>query len=284
MRTEPERTEIRVAYDGGRESGRAVDLSGEEVTPDAVVAAIRSNGSSVTVDCPEPSALHEDVGVVRPGMDVSLRRLLATVARRRGYESTRADELAAVREELSNLSPPPVDTEAARRRVARAGRAEAELDERVAALRGEIRALADRDVDAATERDELASVIEELSGVRTRRIAAEQALSSAREEGRNARDRRERRLQLQDRERNIERAVRRELANAVYDEFTAAVREVPGSARLGSDVTAFDGESITAALGVVRLSAMRAPVVLSCDRFSSPTVAARRLGVPVVTV
>ncbi|WP_435348149.1 hypothetical protein [Haloarchaeobius sp. HRN-SO-5] len=41
---------------------------------------------------------------------------------------------------------------------------------------------------------------------------------------------------------------------------------------------------MTAALAVVRVADLRAPVVLACDRFDSPAEAARTLATAVVTV
>ncbi|MFC6990001.1 hypothetical protein ACFQJD_17205 [Haloplanus sp. GCM10025708] len=176
-----------------------------------------------------------------------------------------------------------IDVAAIRRRVAEAGDDEAHLRERVAALRGRVQALREADGETAADAEaELESAITELSEVETERIAAEQSLSRAEARERAARDRRERRLELADRLANLERGARADLAATVYDEFTAAVATLPGDGDAGGEPGEYDGDAVTAALGVARVAPLRAPVVLAADRFDDAATAADRLDAPVV--
>lgn len=289
---------IRATYDGRRRAGRAIDLRETELSASTVDAAIRESGTEtetgiptgaaevLTIDCPSVDPLYEYVGVLRSEMRLDLRGALATLARSLGHTSDAEAELSSVREELADLSPPEIDLGHRRERVAAAGADEAELEERVATLRGRVQALRDCGTDEELEdaREALADAIAQLSDVRTERIAAEEALEAERRAARSVRDRRERRLRLQDREHNLERRARSELAAAVYDRFAAAIERVPGDATPGDEPSAYDGDDLTAALAIARAAPTDVPVVVACDRFESPTAAARRLGTPVIRV
>lgn len=272
---------VHVEIGGERRCGQWIDLREFGVDAERVAAAVRgSESTEAAVRCPEPGPQFERVGAITPDVTVELRPALATVARRRGHESARESELTAVREELAALSVDARDASAARRAVADAGDAECELAERVATLRGRLQERGESDELAAR----LDDVVTELSEVRTERIAAEQRLARERERARELRTRRERRLELQDRERNLERAVRADLAAAVYSAFADALAAVPGPAHPGDSPSAFRGDDADAALALARLSPSAAPVVLGVDRFASPAAAARRLGRPVLRV
>lgn len=118
----------------------------------------------------------------------------------------------------------------------------------------------------------------------TERIAAEEALSIARDAARRARDRRERRLELQDRERNLGREVRRRLTAAIEPRFRRALAAVPGECSLGEAPGAIEGDRATAALAVCRLASLSAPVVIALDRFPAATAASAALDAPVILV
>ncbi|GAA0667856.1 hypothetical protein [Natronoarchaeum mannanilyticum] len=273
---------VHVEIGGDDRCGQWVDLREHGVDADRLAAVVRGSesASKIAVRCPDPGPLFEHVGAITPDATVELRSALATVARRRGHESAKESELTAVREKLAALSLDDCDATAARRAVADAGDAERELAERVATLRGRLRERGESDELSA----QLDDAVAELSEVRTGRIAAEQRLARERERARELRTRRERRLELQDRERNLERAVRADLAAAVYPAFADALAAVPGPARPGDSPSAFRGDDADAALALARLSPSPAPVVLGVDRFASPATAARRLGRPVLRV
>ncbi|NHN46400.1 hypothetical protein G9464_02130 [Halostella sp. JP-L12] len=271
---------MRVDRDGAVRRGRAVDL--REAAVDAA-AAERAVREGTWVSCLEPGPIHDRVSPVEPGMALSVRAALADAARTRDVAAPQDDALAGVRAELAALDPPAVDCAEARRRVAEAGEREAALAERVSELRGKLTALEERGDDADDARAEREAAVERLAEVRTERIAAEQALSQARDRAREARDARARRLRLEDRAKNLRRDARDHLAASVRDAFAAAVDAVPGRGEVG-EAGEFAGDPVTAALAVVRVANVDAPVVLACDRFESAAAAAERLDAPVLRV
>lgn len=258
---------------GEMRTGRAVDLRDSAFRPEAVAAAVRGDGpDGLVVECPAPGPVHDRIGVVRPGLDLPLRTALAAAARTRGLRAPQDDELAAVRDELDALDTPAVDLADARRRAAEADGAEAEARERVATLRGRVRALRESGADADDAAADLRAATRRLADLETERIAAEQSLARVRERARTAHEDRRERLRLRDRADNLRRAARAHLADAVRDEFERARQAVPGD----SD------DAVAAALAVLRVADLSAPAVLACDRFESPGAAARWLDAPVV--
>ncbi len=260
-------------------TGRAIDLRDRGLDAPTVERAVRE---SDWITCQTPGEVHERVSPIRDGLSLAVRSAVAEAARTRGLSAPQDETIAAVRRELRTLDPPAADCEAARRRVAETGERESELSERVSELRGTIDALEGDDVDEAVEQREAAA--RRLSEVRTERIAAEQALAHARGQAREARDARDRRLRLEDREKNLRRAARDRLAAEVRDAFADAVETVPGEGTVESTTGDFDGDTVTAALAVVRIADVDAPVVLACDRFDSPSDAAAVLDAPVLRV
>ncbi|MFO8116329.1 MAG: hypothetical protein R6U01_13395 [Halorubrum sp.] len=194
----------------------------------------------------------------------SLRRELAAAARSRGHTSSVRDECRRLREEIAAIEVDHIDLAAARQRVAAASGEEERLKERVAALRGDVRAR--RAVEAETEEAlaDLTAAAAELSNAQTERIAAEQAFERARERAAAARDERERRLELRDRLRNRRRDARRELAAGVYPTFRDALAAVPGVSptTAGSEPSEYDGPPLAASIAAVRLADLDAPVTL----------------------
>ncbi|MFB6068299.1 MAG: hypothetical protein ABEJ90_00025 [Halobacterium sp.] len=274
---------MNVVVDGRAYEGRAMDVDDADVSPSTVARAVRGgNVDGVAASCPTPTPVHEHVGLIPPSGAFDRRGALAATARALGHEPPQRDAIEDVRAELAAVDVDGVDVAAIRRRIAEAGDSEAHLRERVAALRGRLQALRERDAATADAEAELESAIAKLSEVETERIAAEQSLSRAEERARRARDRRERRLELEDRLANLERAARADLAAAVYDEFAAAVATLPGDADPGDAPGDFEGDPVTAALGVARVAPLSAPVVLATDRFDDAATAAARLDAPVV--
>lgn len=284
-----------VAVGERRFRGRAIDLGGSGVGAAAVERAIRRDDASagtsrprdgeetVRVDCPSPGAVHERVGVIRPEMTVGLTGALAAAARTRGHSAPEERTLRAARERLADLSRPDVDLTAVRRRAATAGESERRLEERVATLRGRVQTLREQDRPAATDAEAaLADAVRELTDVETARHAARQRLRQAESAAREARDARERRMRAEDRVGNLERSVRRSLAASVHGAFAAAVERLPGEGTAGEDPESYEGDDVTAALAVVRVARVAAPVVLDVRRFGSAGEAATRLRAPVI--
>jgi hypothetical protein len=207
----------------------------------------------LAIDCPTPGPVHEHVGAIRAGMDLSLRPALAAAARTRGHAPPQAEVLVEVRDRLDALDPPEIDLRAARRRVAEASEATDEAREEVAALRGRVAALRDADADHEAAESKLSEATRRLSEVETERIAAEQALARARDRATQNRERRRERLRLEDREVNLRRAAREHLAGVVRESFEAAREDVPSGV----------GASGSAALAVVRVADLDAPVVVA---------------------
>lgn len=302
---------MRVRVAGAVRTGRAIDLRdanvgdshaenvGDSLTDGVslrdVATAIRNGGShaaergpavendcdaecdcALAIDCPDPGPVHDHVGVIRAGMDLSVRPALAAAARSRGHVAPQADELAAVGDRLDALDVPELDLERTRRRVADASDATERLRERVAALRGRVQALRDADADPADAEADLADATRRLSEVQTGRIAAEQALARARERAQANRQRRRERLRLADRADNLRRAAREHLADEVRSAFADARDAVPDDANLG--------ESVETALAVARVAAFDAPVVVArdADPFESVTDVAEWLDGPVI--
>lgn len=276
---------MKVCVAGERYEGRAVDLTPHDVSPSAVAVAVRDeDGTDLDVCCADPGPVHDRVGVVTRDVNVAVRAALAAAARSRGLSAPQADEIAATAERIAAVDVPDVSLREARRRAAEADGAETELRERVAALRGRVQALRETGGDVADAEAELVTATRHLSEAETERVAAEQALDQARERAEVAHDHRERRLRLQDRKANLERAARDHLAERVHGRFRDAVAAVPGAGSVGARPSEFDGDGVTAALAVARVANLDAPVVLGVDRFASPDAAADCLDAPVLQV
>lgn len=292
---------MRVVYGAWTASGRAVDLRNRGLAGESVLRAVERDGAVATepttgaggptlrVDCPEPGPVHEAVGVVAPGRAVHTRRALAAIARGRGAEPPQADRIERLEARLAAVEADAdagtaVDRRTARERVAEAGAREAELRERVAELRGALGERRRRDEPTDELETELRETARELTDVETERIAAEESLAAARRAAEADRDARERRLAVEDDLANARRAARAWLVERVAPDFSDALAAVPGEATPGQTPGTYAGDDVTAALAVVRVADLDAPVVLSCDRFESAAAAATVLDAPVLTV
>jgi hypothetical protein len=201
-------------------------------------------------------------------MGVRVRPALAVAARSRGLTAPADSELERARAERDQIL-----IERSQQHRATAPTADRqELRERVAELRGRVQAFEACDRDASEERAALREAAGRLSEVETARIAAEEY----REQSRPARDRRDRRMRLDDRVANLERRARSQLVERVRERYERAV--------FALDPTAdpFDAPSPVAALAVLRIASVGAPVVLAVDRFPTPAAAADWVGGPVV--
>lgn len=276
------------------ERGRAFDLRDRAVGADDVAAAIAGDGpgsedasSGIDVRCAEPGPVHVRVGVVEPERSYPLQAALAAAARQLGHESAVADELATVRQRLASLELPAVSLENERHQVAETDDATA-LQEEVATLRGQLEAARDRGDDPEALAEARERAVADLTERRTERLAAEQSLDRARSSAREARDRREERLRLEDREGNLERKARRELAATIQPSFERALAALPccesPSELLGDSPGTLDGPDAVGALAVCRLAPIAAPVILAGDWFGSATAAGAALDVPVILV
>ena len=237
--------------DGRRDRGVSDDASESDA------AGVASEPAT-----PDPAAV---IGRVPTG--AGLRRELAAAARTLGLSSSLADELVAIRDRVAAIEVEPVDLDAARRRVADASGEAERLKERVAALRGGVQARRETEAETDEALGDLESAAAELSAAQSERIAAEQALRRARERAADARDTRERRLELRDRLRNRRKDARRELAREVYPAFRDALTAVPDAdpAAAGTNPEAYDGPPLAASLAAVRLADLEGPVALGTE-------------------
>ena len=276
---------VSVRRNGTLYRGPAIDLDGA-LDPEAVVESVVGDGP-VDVCCPSPGPAHEHVGFVSESCSIVLRSALAAAARSRGLTAPMDDEVAAVDRRLSGIETTDDRTAAiadAQRRVTSARERERTLRERVQTLHGRLRGLRERDESVGNTEAALEAATEALAEAETERIAAEEKLQQHRQRAREDRDRRERRLRLQDKRDHLARAARRHLAEAVYDDFAAAVAAVPGDAHAGDEPGEYEGDSTTAALAVARVAEVRAPLVVSCGRFRDADAAVDCLGAPVVRI
>lgn len=274
---------MRVERDGEIRRGEAIDLADWSVAATTVARAVRGESvDGIVVACPDPSPVHDHVGVVREGMALRPKAALAAAARSRGLSAPEDECRRAVEAELADRPAPDIDFAAVRRRVADADAEVSALRERVATLQGRVQALREEGLDADDVEAELAGAVRRLSEVETERVAATQTLDRAREKARSARDRHAERFALEDRAANLARAARRRLVADLHEEFAGAVEAVPGPGTAGDEPGAFSGSQVTAALAIARLADLGTPVVLDCGRFESAEAAGRCLDAPVI--
>lgn len=284
---------VAVVVDGTRRRGAAVDLSDWNLDADTLVDAVRTAATTgprrprtrpaVRVDCEPAGLAHAHVCRVPP-RSFDLHEALVAAARSNGVVPPAAPRLERARRALVSATPVPdaPDPTPAKRRVADTARRTRQLDERVAALRGRLQALRDVDADTSAVEAKLAEATSALTEVETEQIGAEQRLAQVERAARTIRDRRERRLRLEDRVANLRRRARRQLVDAVSDEFRAALAALPADVDAGDDPTAFTDDPTAAALAVASVADLDAPLVLSDGPFGSPAEAATRLDAPVI--
>lgn len=260
--------------DGTHFEGPIVDLRGvdDNSTPESIVDAVRAGcptrSDRPTVHAPSPTQIHAHIARLGPEIEIDRTAALAAVGAVRGIETPHDDDLAAARESLRSLSAPAVDTEAlraARRRAAEAGSETERLRERVATLRGKVTALREEgDDDAVADAEtSLSAATRRLSEASTDRVAAAQRLSMLEERAQRARDERERRLRLEDRVGNLERAVRSARADAVAPEFRDARRRIGSLEWSVAEILGPDARpELRDALAVAAIAPFRAPVVV----------------------
>lgn len=261
--------------------GAAIDIRRYELPPAEVVRAVRSVDASldVHVECPAPSTVHSHVGLLRPGLTLTRRTAMAAAARSRGRSAPQDEKIDRIEAELDALDPPAVDTKPARRRLANAGDKEERLRERVAQLQGKVRALREAGLDADEAETALADAARTLSEVETERVAARQALAAARTDARAARDRRQRRLHLEDRLENLRRAARAALEDDLRPAVQRAIADAPGPTS-----TLEEASQYVAGLAIARVAELRAPVVLVNSPFAEVSTAQAWLDAPVIEV
>lgn len=295
---------MRVRFAGVERRGPAVDLRDLGVAATDVVDAVRDpDDDRVAAATPRKCGgrlqdaapgVHERVGFLHPGLSVAPVAAVAAAARSRGARTEHDEALRRVDAELASMDVPDVDLAAARECVADTAADVDRLRERVARAGGRVEARRDDAGDAAEADAEaaLASATRELAERETDYHAAREALAAARRRAREARDARERRLELEDRRGNLRRAARRELADAHAGSFRRAVAAlpVPGEPAHPAD---FAGPDWTTGCAVARLARPGPPLVVADalgdetpagDGFDTASRARAALDAPVLLV
>lgn len=273
---------MRLSLGGVDVVGEAVDLRDAPVDATEVAAAVRDPGDG-RVACAPPGRVHERVGVVHRGVSVRVLAAVAAAARSRGASTEYDGELASVATDLTALDVPDVDLESAREDVAAAATDVDALEEQVARASGRVEARRKTGEGVAEPRAALEAATRELAAAETEYHAAREQLRAAREQARGARNARERRLELEDRQENLRRAARRELAARFAGSFRRAVRALPVPGDPASPGE-FDGPDWAAACAVARLAGPGAPLVVGSDVFGDPHRARAALDAPVLLV
>ena len=252
---------MRVEFGGVERRGRAIDLRDAPVSAEDVVAAVRDPTDDRIV-CPPPQSVHERVGLLHRDVSIRLVAAVSDAARTRGASTEYDEELRAVEAELAEMEVPDVDLEAARERVAEAAADVDRLNERVARTSGRVEARREGDADPSDAEADLQTATRELSEAETDYHAAREALAAARGRAQEARDARQRRLELQDRRENLRRAARRTLADEYADAFGRAVRALPVTAE-PAHPQRLRGADWAAACAVARIARPGAPLVVA---------------------
>ena len=270
---------MRVSFDGVERRGAAIDLLAEPVSAEELVAAVRDPGDDRVV-CSPPQTVHERVGLLHSGVRVRPVTAVADAARTRRASTEYDEELRAVEAELAAVEVPDVDLEAARERVAAAAADVDRLDESVARTSGRVEAKREGDADPSDAEADLQKATRKLAEAETDYHAARETLATARERAQDARDARQRRLELQDRRENLRRAARRALADDYANSFRCAVRALPVAAE-PVHPREFSGSDWAAACAVARIARPCAPLVVSSG-FEDATRARAALVAPVL--
>lgn len=267
--------------DGQRFQGRSISLS-PDIQPAAVVAAIRDDTASehIKIECPQPQPVHDHVGHIHPDMGLRVRTALARAGRTRGLETPHDEVIRELRTELDSMTLSESEGDTHRKQVAEQRATTEELQADVAAARGRVNACREHGIDPTDAERELEKAIRRLSEHRTSVSAASEDRENRRTGARRRRDRREQRLQLEDRLANRERDARRSLVDQLREEFAAALETVPET----SVSDPFDTPPPVAALAIARLADLDAPVVLTTDRFDSAAAAADWLDASVIQI
>ncbi|SFL27100.1 hypothetical protein SAMN04487950_3157 [Halogranum rubrum] len=280
-----------VSTSHGVYDGTALDLRDTTVAAADLLAAIRGESpTSLDVTCSSPTPPHDVLGHVSLDDAIPSRRaLLAAAARSRGHTAPQRPAYDASLRKLRELEVPTVDVATARKRVADAGAEEAQLRERMATLRGRLQARRETDAETASVTTDLTDTAARLSEVETERIAAEQALDRQERRAADAREVRQRRLELEDRVANLERRMRASLAERISSVFDEERDSLGSLDALGS--VEFDGadadvsvtsDDLLSQLVAVRVADLAAPVVVSASVFTDARSAARSLDASVI--
>lgn len=253
---------MRISIGKGPCRQSVIDLGATDIDAATLCRAIRDPDDD-RVQCATPGALHGRVGHISPRSAPAIRPSLA-LAMRSQRTSTPVDRsLAAAQSERAQLEVPMVDLDAVRQAVAETRQDKRALRERVARLGGKVSALRETDGGDPTETVEaLQSAAKSLSEAETGHLAAVQRLEEKREAARDARNVENRRLQLTDRIGNLRQDARAYLVETGWPCFTDAVDTLPIETVVGSDPSSWSGPGWVAAIALLQMADVEAPVVV----------------------
>lgn len=274
----------------------------------------------IRIDCASPLAVHEHIGHLHEGMALRTKTALARAGRSCGISTPVDGEIESLRAQIEEIDVESAALSEHRAAVAEAQEETTRLREDAAATRGELQAFRDVYGEGETEtavemaggqqtevtgkaageqqpnaggeqqpdagavtrtQKELHETIQTLSEVETTLTAAKQRHEQARKAARERRNRRERRFRLEDRLANLEREARETLLEAVRPDFERAVAAVPG---VEPPADPFEADPLVAGLGVARVAAVDAPLVVDCPQFETAESARAFLDAPVVYI
>lgn len=271
---------MRVRVDETELVGQALDLRSCDVRAERLVAAVCDPGADRVV-APPPNPPHQQVGLIRPGMQFDCGSALVDAGRSIGLESPQSAEIARLDREIAAIEPEAPDLRAARQRAAEAGADVAALKEAVARTSGRLNARRDAGLPIAEVKQELAERTRELTEAETEAIAAEEALSRAESRAEAARDERAKRLSLVDRRENRRRDARQWFRSVLADRFERALGSLPVEAEPARP-SEFDGPDHEAALAIARIADLSAPIVIADGSFETAVSARGALDAPVL--
>ncbi|MFB6153473.1 MAG: hypothetical protein ABEJ27_04395 [Halodesulfurarchaeum sp.] len=271
---------MKVRLDGYTRRGRAIDLRDAGFEVERIAGLVR-DPSADAVQTPEPGPVHPHVGCIHPDISLRPRRALVAAVRSRGVTSPHRGEICEVMADIASISVEAPELTPYRRHVAETGEDVDALREKVARASGRVEATRESGTAIAQAKAELEDAVATLAEAETEHLAARQELAMAERAARRAWDERERRLSLSDRLDNLERRAEAWLLEWGRPRLERALRSLPGS---GSTPHLSEGPDHALAMGIARISALRAPVVLHRSPFPSALAARAALDAPVILV
>ena len=264
----------------------------ESVPPGRVAEAVAESSNPedrIAVESAPVTPLHDHVGCIRPEMGLRTQTALARAARTRGLGTPQDPDIDSVCVNLVALANGDESDEVAeetgtatRYESPSAGGEDVDaLRERVATARGRLQARRRNGLDPTPAAEALSEAIAALSEAETATAARRQRREVARTEARAERDRLDKRLRLEDRLANLKREARAHLVDEVREPYRECLNALPGH-EPGEDP--LEAPAVPAALAIVRLATIRAPVVLAVDRFASPAAAGEWLDTALIQV
>ncbi|MFB6268058.1 MAG: hypothetical protein ABEI31_10395 [Halodesulfurarchaeum sp.] len=271
---------MRVRVEGRTSRGRALDLRDADISLERVVSLVRDPAADA-VQAPAPGPVHRHVGCIHPGMTLDPRGALVAAVRSLGVTSPHREEIRELEAEIAAISPEAPPLAPYRRQVAETGEDVDALREQVARASGRLEARREAGSDTADAEAALQDAVATLAEAETEHLAARQELRRAEEAARRAWDARERRLSLSDRMDNLERRADAWLLEWGRPRLERALRSLPVAV---PESPLSDGPDHVLALGVARMAAFRAPVVLHRSPFRSASRARAALDAQVILV